>query len=155
MTRRKQPIQLIRGHATHRRTEGEYVGVLLESVTLDDWREVVNGAKALAKAGDAQSRAWLAQYLMGKPAGQAPTPLTVVVTQLNGSDPVVDRLAKPFIDREKYPILHTNDDREAEIRAILAAELAGKMERVEVGENAAAARVPNELPSAGDLQSAS
>ena len=58
MTRRNQPAQLIRGRATHRRTEGEYVGVLLESVTLEDWREVVNGAKALAKAGDPQASRW-------------------------------------------------------------------------------------------------
>ena len=81
MARAKQHTALIRGQAAHRRTEGDYMGVLLDAVTLDDWREVVNNAKAMAKSGDPQARAWLTQYLMGKPAGSAPTPLTVVVQQ--------------------------------------------------------------------------
>ncbi|WP_345122074.1 hypothetical protein, partial [Quisquiliibacterium transsilvanicum] len=90
MGRRKQAPELIRGNAAHRRTEGDYMGVLLGAVTLDDWRDVVNNAKAAAKTGDAQARAWLAQYLMGRPEGKAPTPLTVVVQQLNGADPLVE-----------------------------------------------------------------
>ena len=70
---RKKQAELIRGHAAHRRTVGDYVGVLLDGVTLDDWRDVVNNAKTAAKAGDPQARAWLAQYLMGRPEGKAPT----------------------------------------------------------------------------------
>ena len=140
MARKKQP-ELIRGHAAHRRTEGDYMGVLLETVTLDDWRAVVSNARTLAQAGDAQARAWLAQYLMGKPAGSAPTPLTVVVQQLNGADPLVDRLAKPMIERQKYPSLHANDDWEAQLRALVAAELAEKVRTVEIIENPATARV--------------
>ena len=50
MARRKQTAELIRGHAAHRRTEGDYMGVLLDAVTLEDWRDVVNNAKAMAKA---------------------------------------------------------------------------------------------------------
>lgn len=73
MTRKKQTVELIRGHASHRRTEGDCMGVLLDAVTLDDWCDVVNNAKSAAKAGDPQARAWLAQYLMGQPAGKAPT----------------------------------------------------------------------------------
>jgi len=144
MTRRKQPAQLIRGHAAHRRTEGDYMGVMLEAVTLDDWRAVVNNAKTLAQAGDAQARAWLAQYLMGKPAGSAPTPLTVVVQQLNGADPLVNKLAKPFIERQKYPILHGDDEFEDEIRALVAAELAERINPVEAIENLATVRVPED-----------
>ena len=53
MARKKHHVEMIRGHATHRRTEGDYMGVLLEAVTLDDWRAVVNSAKALAQLGDA------------------------------------------------------------------------------------------------------
>lgn len=102
MARKKQP-ELIRGHAAHRRTEGDYMGVLLEAVTLDDWRAVVNNAKTLAQSGDPQARAWLAQYLMGKPAGNAPTPLTVVVQQLNGADPLIDKLAQKAIDSVRFP----------------------------------------------------
>ena len=56
MARKKQQ-ELIRGHAAHRRTEGDYMGVLLETVTLDDWRGVVSTAKAAAKVCPAGRRA--------------------------------------------------------------------------------------------------
>lgn len=141
MARRKQIAELIRGRAAHRRTEGDYMGVLLDAVTLEDWRDVVNGAKAAAKAGDSQARAWLAQYLMGRPEGKAPTPLTVVVSQLNGADPLVHRLAKPLIDRQKYPSMHADDALEAHIRALVAAELAEKVRMPETIENQATARL--------------
>ena len=72
---------LVRGAA---RPEGDYIGVLLDLVTLEDGRDVMNNAKTAAQAGDPQARAWLAQYLMGNPEGKAPTPLTMVVAQLNG-----------------------------------------------------------------------
>ncbi len=122
MKRMKQS-PLIQGRAKHRRTERDYVSVLLDEVTLDDWREVVNGAKEAAKSGDAQARAWLAKYLMGKPTGIAPSPMTLVVQQLNGIDPLVERLSKPLIDRQKYPSLFANQTPEAQIRASVAAEL--------------------------------
>lgn len=138
MVRKKQQ-ELIRGRAAHRRTEGDYMGVLLEAVTLDDWRAVVNNAKTLAQAGDPQARAWLAQYLMGKPAGSAPTPLTVVVQQLNGADPLIDKLAQKAIHSVKFP------DSEIAwkdgIKALVAAELAEKVRTVETIENPATARV--------------
>lgn len=142
MGRRKQTADLIRGRAAHRRTETDYLGVLLDAVTLDDWREVVNNAVAAAKAGDHQARAWLAQYLMGRPEGKAPTPLTVVVQQLTGADPVVDRLAWPVIEREKYPSLHRDDGWEAQIRALVAAELASKVRAAETLESPATAGLP-------------
>lgn len=138
MARKKQP-ELIRGHAAHRRTEGDYMGVLLEAVTLDDWRAVVNNAKTLAQAGDPQARAWLAQYLMGKPAGSAPTPLTVVVQQLNGADPLIDRLTRETIHSAKFP--DSDRDWKDGIRALLAAEIAEKVRTVETIENPATARV--------------
>ena len=138
MARKKQP-ELIRGHAAHRRTEGDYMGVLLEAVTLDDWRAVVNNAKTLAQAGDPQARAWLAQYLMGKPAGSAPTPLTVVVQQLNGADPLIDRLTRETIHSAKFP--DSDRDWKDGIRALLAAEIAEKVRIVETIENPATARV--------------
>ena len=62
---------LIRGMGTHRRTEGDYMAALLDTVTLEDWRDVVAGALQLAKGGDAQARAWLAQYLVGKASASA------------------------------------------------------------------------------------
>ena len=146
MARAKQRTELIRGQAAHRRTEGDYMGVLLEAVTLDDWREVVNNAKAMAKSGDPQARAWLTQYLMGKPAGSAPTPLTVVVQQLNGADPLIDRLTREAINSAKFP----DSDRGLKdgIRALVAAELSEKIKPVETIENPATARVSG--PSAAE-----
>jgi len=138
MTRKKQP-DLIRGHAAHRRTEGDYMSVLLEAVTLDDWRAVVNNTKAMAKSGDPQARAWLAQYLMGKPAGNAPTPLTVVVQQLNGADPLIDKLAREAIHSAKFP--DSERGWKDGIKALVAAELAEKVRTVETIENLATARV--------------
>jgi hypothetical protein len=117
----------LHGTAKHRRTEGDYMGVLLDAVTLDDWRDVVTGALNEAKGGNPAARAWLAQYLVGKPETKAPTPLNVVVQQLNGSDPLVERLAKPVINRALYPSLHTNDDWEAKVRAVIAEEMTQKL----------------------------
>lgn len=87
---------------------------LLETVTLEGWEDVVSTLSA-AKQGDAQARVWLAQYLVGKPAGKAPTPLTVVVQQLNGDNPLVNRLTNPVINQLKYPSLHKNDAWEDQI----------------------------------------
>jgi hypothetical protein len=120
---KRKPETFIKGTANHRRTEGDYMSVLLDTVTLEDWRGVVAGALQLAKDGDSQARAWLAQYLVGKPAGKAPTPLTVVVQQLNGSDPVVNQLAHKTISNIQFPEEGWKD----EVKTIIAAELAEKV----------------------------
>ena len=125
MAKRKQQ-NLVKGTAAHHRTESDYMATLLDTVTMEDWQDVVSHALLSAKQGDAQARAWLAQYLVGKPAGKAPTPLTVVVQQLNNDNPLVNKLAKPIIDQYKYPVLHTNDDWEARIKAVIATELTDK-----------------------------
>lgn len=144
MARRRQE-SFIPGTGTHRRTEGDYMGVLLDTVTLEDWRDVVAGTLQLAKQGDPQARAWLAQYLVGKPEAKAPTPLTVVVNQWSGKDPVAERLAKPLIDRALFPSLHANDEWEKDIRAAIAAELAEKLPAPEPDEKSASARDSDEL----------
>ena len=146
MARKKQGAELIRGHAVHRRTEGDYMGVLLEAVTLEDWRDVVNNTKAAGKAGDPQARAWLAQYLMGRPEGKAPTPLTVVVQQLNGADPLIDKLAQKVIHSVKFP--DSDGGWKEGIKALVAAELAEKVRTVETIDNPATARVSG--PSAAE-----
>lgn len=143
MAKRKQ-TELIRGSANHRRTEGDYMGVLLDTVSLDDWRGVVSGALRDAKSGDPQARNWLAQYLIGRPDGKAPTPLNIVVQQLNGADPLVERLAKPMIHQQSYPSMHTNDAYEAHIRALVAIELQQKIKTLETIENPASMRVGGE-----------
>lgn len=123
MARRQQATRYIRGQATHRRTEGDYMSVLLDTVTLDDWRDVVTGAMQAAKDGDSSARSWLAQYLVGKPAHNAPTPLTVVVQQLSGVDKVVDKLTRETAQALQFP----EDDWRQTIRTIIAAELVQKL----------------------------
>ena len=93
MATNKRTTGLITGHATHTRTQDSYMGALLDAVTIDDWREVVTGALQAAKNGDSQARTWLAQYLVGRPESKAPTPLAVIVNQLQGSNPVINKLA--------------------------------------------------------------
>jgi hypothetical protein len=118
------------------------MGVLLDTVSLDDWRDVVAGTLQLAKQGDPQARAWLAQYLVGKPEAKAPTPLTVVVQQWSGTDPVAEKLARPLIDRGRFPSLHENDEWEDGIRAAIAAELAEKLPVPESDPGESAAGMP-------------
>lgn len=146
MAKRKQ-TELIRGSATHRRTEGDYMGILLEAVSLNDWREVVHGALRDAKGGNPQARNWLAQYLMGRADTKAPTPLNIVVQQLNGIDPLVNKLAQPLINRELHPSLHQNDAYEAYMRQQVATELQQKFQHVETFEN------PTSMRASGDSNS--
>lgn len=142
MMARKTPVTgYIRGTAAHRRTEGDYMGVLLDTVTLDDWRDVVAEALRLAKQGDPAARAWLAPYIVGKPEHKSPTPLNVVVQQLNGTDPLVDRLSSNLIHNAQFP----DDDWERQIKAAVAAELAQKVPTPEAIESPATARLPYEL----------
>jgi hypothetical protein len=131
----KQKSELLKGAGTHRRTESDYMGVMLDAVSLDDWRDVITGTLQRAKGGDPSARAWLAQYLVGKPEAKAPTPLTVVVNQWSGKDPVADRLAKPLIDRELYPSMHQNDVWQEGIRSAIAAELAEKLPPPKISED--------------------
>lgn len=117
----------VKGAARHRRTENDYMGTLLETVTLDDWQQVVASTLQAAKDGDASARNWLAQYLVGKPDGKAPTPLTVVVQQWSGDDPVVDSLSKPIVDRAQYPFLHENAELEELVRTEISVELTDRL----------------------------
>ena len=116
------------------------MGVLLDAVTLDDWRGVVTGALQAARGGDPQARNWLAQYLVGRPDSKVPTPLNILVQQLSGSDPLVERPARPTINWQEYPSLHENDAYEAHIRALVATELLEKIKQVETIENPASIR---------------
>lgn len=49
-----------------RNIEQEYLAVLSDTVSLNDWKEVVLRALADARAGDAKARDWLTQYLIGE-----------------------------------------------------------------------------------------
>lgn len=127
MATQKRTTKLLPGHATHTRTQDSYMGVLLDAVSLDDWREVVTGAVQAAKGGDPQARAWLGQYLVGRPESKAPTPISVVVNQLHGTNEVLDKLThRSFIDTQFHD---RNDDVKDAIRAQLAIELQNKMQQ--------------------------
>lgn len=67
MTRKTETEPMLRGHAKHRRTQSDYMGALLDRVTLETWGDMVDAtvAKAKAKGGEAQARAFLAAYLVG------------------------------------------------------------------------------------------
>ena len=106
MATQKRTTKLLTGRASHTRTQDTYMGALLDAVSIDDWREVCASTVQLAKGGDPQARAWLAQYLIGRPESKAPTPISVIVNQLQGHDPVVDRLATPFINRHEFPSIY-------------------------------------------------
>lgn len=144
MAKRKQQ-SLIKGSANHSRTEGDYMSILLDTVSLEDWQDVVSSALTSAKHGDAQARAWLAQYLVGKPVGKAPTPLTVVVQQLNGDSPLVNKLANQVIHQHKYPALHEDDAWEDHIKAIIAAELTEKLPMLKTISSPYSARLSTDL----------
>lgn len=141
MATKKRTAGLIPGHATHRRTESDYMGALLDAVSLDDWREVVTGAVQAAKGGDPQARNWLGQYLIGRPESKAPTALNVIVNQLAGNDLVVNRLA----DKLTAPTFDFGGtDNRAQITQQLKAELATKVQQVQTIENPSSMRVSDD-----------
>jgi hypothetical protein len=49
-------------------TERDYLVVLTEECTPEEWRLICRRAKADALAGDPRAREWLSRYLLGNPA---------------------------------------------------------------------------------------
>lgn len=126
--RKAESSHLLHGGAKHRRTQSDYLRTLLDRVSLETWGEVVDSTVTRAKAGDAQARAFLASYLVGKPATDAPTPLRVMSQAIAGDDPLVAALAKPAIDRSRFPSFPGEDEAEAAIKAQVAQELLARIE---------------------------
>jgi len=148
----KQQQELLGGVGSHRLTESDYMGVMLDAVTLDDWRDVISSTLQLAKGGDPAALAWLAQYLVGNPQAKAPTSLAVVVNQWSGEDPVADRLATSMIDRELYPSSPQNEAWQEWIRAAIATELAEKLPLPKNPESHLAKKVSMELAEVISMQ---
>ena len=48
-----------------RAVERDYLAVLSERLSLDDWRSIVDRAVADASSGDARARDWLSRYALG------------------------------------------------------------------------------------------
>jgi len=113
----------INGPVKHRRTESDYMSTLLDVVTLEEWRAVVEAALTAAKAGDAGARNWLAQYLVGKAGMTASAPLEIVARQISGRDPLIEAIAQPHITAARYPSLAKSDKFEEHMRILVAGEL--------------------------------
>lgn len=47
--------------------EERYYKITMSAVSFTEWREIVKEAATQAKAGDAQARKWLSDYLIGSP----------------------------------------------------------------------------------------
>jgi len=127
MTRKTDTVPMLRGSATHRRTQSDYMGALLDRVTLETWGDVIDATVAKAKEGDAQARAFLAAYLVGKPVHEAPEPLIVTARRLSGDDVLVAKLAEPMVSRLQYGTTGTEDSRDY-CREQVAAELPAHIE---------------------------
>ena len=56
------------GPGRPRRTlEREYLAVLLDTISISDWRAIIAKAVDDAKAGDGRARDWLARYILPQP----------------------------------------------------------------------------------------
>lgn len=122
MTRKTETEPMLRGRAAHRRTQTDYMGALLDRVTLETWGDVIDATVTKAKDGDAQARAFLAAYLVGKPDVKAPAPLDVTVARIIGDDALADKLTSELTDWRM-----DHDEKDA-IREAVAAELPAHIE---------------------------
>lgn len=122
MTRKTETEPMLRGRASHRRTQSDYMGALLDRVTLETWGDVIDATVTRAKDGDGQARAFLAAYLVGKPAHDAPEPLAVTAARIQGDDALVDTLTRELTHWQM------DDDEKDAIREAVAAELPAHIE---------------------------
>jgi hypothetical protein len=125
MTRKAETEPMLHGRAPHRRTQHDDMAALLDRVPLEIWGEVIDATVAKAKEGDAQARAFLAAYLVGKPTTEAASPLTVTAARISGNDPLTHALAEPIADRqaECSEWLREKGEREDAVQAMITAEL--------------------------------
>lgn len=117
MNRKAETEPMLHGHAKHRRAQSDYMGVLLDRVTLETWADVIDATVAKAKDGDVQARAFLAAYLVGKPTHEAPEPLTVTTARFMGDDALVTKLT------DRLTHWGMDDDEKEAIREAVATEL--------------------------------
>lgn len=101
-----------------RQTEGDYLTVITSRISMETWGKVVDRALKDALAGDHRARAWLADYLIGKPLlrtlpeGEDDRRDLVMVFQmlpedatyetLNGNTDEQPQLPEPLEDDESY-----------------------------------------------------
>ena len=75
MVARNDQGQFVKGGAggpgrPKREVERAYYDVTVGAVSLDEWKLIIGKAKEQAIAGDDKARAWLGDYLLGKPQQQ-------------------------------------------------------------------------------------
>ena len=70
-----------------RAIEREYLAVVGDKVTLEDWGKVVSRALDDAKNGDPRARDWLAKYVIG---AEPQSLRTLAVDELQGATPDVE-----------------------------------------------------------------
>lgn len=73
--------------------EARFLEITLQTVTFEDWTQVVSKAKEQAKRGDSVARKWLSDYLIGPPiqrqeiTGEGGGPMVVNInTNVNVDD---------------------------------------------------------------------
>ena len=104
MAQRKKSGQFAKGNTISighgrppRQTEDDYFAVVIGSVSLDDWKAVVNRAVDDAKNGDRDARKWLTSLLIGdKPS------IAVVLANIEQK---IDLVESEIKEREKWSIL--------------------------------------------------
>ena len=75
-----------------RAIESDYLAKLSEAVLLSAWQEIVAKAVEDAREGDHAARVWLANYLVGKPTGDALRNLAV--DEEVGVGPLAEQISK-------------------------------------------------------------
>ena len=103
------------------------MGALLDRVTLETWGDVIDATVTRAKDADAQARAFLAAYLVGKPTHDAPEPLAVTAARISGDDALVDKLADKAARRQYFGGSNFDETRDDAAQSI-AAELPAHIE---------------------------
>ena len=102
-----------------RAIEQNYLLALVDACPLETWTEIVQKAVTDAREGDDKARHWLASFLIGAPAGKAPSPSAALVGRMLGEDEVLNiaakKLAKPLASAEMFPILEADSARFREL----------------------------------------
>lgn len=100
----------VAGRSGHKRSSDDYLERALDTVSLEDWSDIVSTAVAAAKEGDHASRVWLANYLIGKAETKAPSSLEVMTRRWRGESALANEIAAPYLMQLKLPF-HALDEK--------------------------------------------
>lgn len=105
----------------HKRSQNDFLAVMVDAISAEDWRQVTKTALEAAKSGDNNARNWLSAYLIGRANSTAPTPLEVTVMAWSDKDPVAVELAEKQLKLHHNPFLREDEAfRESTIKKISA-----------------------------------